>query len=80
VPSLKKKAPAGGKGSLGVLGQNKSRPTSIGKSPSSQAAAAFTVTLEPLPNTDGIRALGGLLKIALRRYRLRCVDIRGGER
>jgi hypothetical protein len=42
-------------------------------------AAAFTVTLRPLPGCDGVRALRALLKRALRTYGLKCTDIRGGE-
>jgi hypothetical protein len=33
----------------------------------------FVVRLQALPGSDGVRALRALLKIALRRYRLRCV-------
>jgi hypothetical protein len=40
----------------------------------------YTVTFRPLPGTDGIRALRGTLKVALRRFRLRCIDARRGGR
>jgi hypothetical protein len=35
----------------------------------------FVVTLEPLKGVDGIRAIRAFLKLALRRFGLRCVDI-----
>jgi hypothetical protein len=38
--------------------------------------ATYTVTLRTLPGSDGIRGLRALLKAALRRHRLRAIDIR----
>ena len=38
--------------------------------------AVFLLTLRPEPGTDSIRALRGLLKIALRRFGLRCIAVR----
>jgi hypothetical protein len=35
----------------------------------------FVVTLEPLKGVDGIRAIRAFLKLALRRFGLRCVDV-----
>jgi hypothetical protein len=35
----------------------------------------FVMTLQPLPGTDGIKALRALLKRALRAYGLRCVTL-----
>ena len=36
----------------------------------------FVVSLVPAPGCDAIRALRALLKIALRRFKLRCIDVR----
>jgi len=35
----------------------------------------YVVMLEPLPGTDPIRALRGFLKLALRRFGLRCISV-----
>ena len=37
--------------------------------------SVFVITLQPKPGTDGIRSLRWLLKIALRRFGLRCLDV-----
>jgi hypothetical protein len=34
------------------------------------------VTLRPLPNVDGIKALRWVLKSALRKHGLKCIDVR----
>lgn len=36
----------------------------------------FVVSLVPAPGCDPILALRGLLKIAMRRFKLRCIDVR----
>jgi hypothetical protein len=41
--------------------------------------ARFVVTLEPLPNIDGIKALRFVLKNALRRHGMKCVDLAMAE-
>jgi hypothetical protein len=38
----------------------------------------YTIRLRPEPGIDAVRSLRALLKAALRRYGLRCTDIRGG--
>jgi hypothetical protein len=40
----------------------------------------FVVTLRAEPGTDATRALRGLLKLALRRFRLRCIGVREARR
>lgn len=35
----------------------------------------FVLCLRPEPRVDGVRALRGLLKVALRKYGLRCVSL-----
>ena len=77
MPPPIRKARAGNAGSSSeICTAWNSCPPNTPNNANSQApdAAAFTVTLRPLPGTDGIRALRGLLKIALRRCRLRCVS------
>ena len=37
---------------------------------------AFELTLRPLPNVDAILSLRRILKIALRQYEMRCINIR----
>jgi len=67
----------------GVHGEPFLNPTAA----SSQAASAATsrhapsrpvylISLEALPRTDGRQALRGLLKVALRKFRLRCVSLK----
>jgi hypothetical protein len=34
----------------------------------------FVVMLKPMPGTDGIKALRATLKVALRRFGMRCID------
>ena len=36
----------------------------------------FVIKLRPEPGVDGVRALRRALKVLLRRFRLRCTDIR----
>ena len=35
----------------------------------------FVVSLVPMPGSDPILALRGLLKVALRRFKLRCISV-----
>lgn len=44
------------------------------------ARPTFALRLRPEPNVDPIRALRALLKIALRRLGLRCVEVREERR
>jgi hypothetical protein len=44
-------------------------------SPISTERPVYTITLRPEPGTDGLRAVRGLLKLALRAFGLRCVRI-----
>jgi hypothetical protein len=39
----------------------------------------FVLTLEAKPGSDPIRAIRWLLKIALRRFQLRCIDVHERE-
>jgi len=39
----------------------------------------FTLTLVATPGSDPIRSLRWLLKIALRRFQLRCIDVHERE-
>jgi hypothetical protein len=39
------------------------------------APSVFVLTLVAKPGQDGIRALRGFLKLALRRFGLRCIDV-----
>ena len=41
-----------------------------------QQQRVFVVSLVAAPGTDPILALRALLKIALRRFKLRCIDVR----
>lgn len=41
-----------------------------------EAKQVFVLTLVAKPGQDGIRALRAFLKLALRRFDLRCVDAR----
>jgi hypothetical protein len=41
--------------------------------------ARYVVTLEPLPNVDGIKSLRFVLKNALRRHGMKCVDLAMAE-
>ncbi len=40
-----------------------------------RAATTYTVTFTAAPGSDSVRALRGTLKLALRRYGLRAIDI-----
>jgi hypothetical protein len=42
---------------------------------SDKGRPTFTLRLEALPDVDAIKALRALLKVALRRYGLRCTGI-----
>jgi len=42
----------------------------------SPQAVTFIVTLQPNPGIDGLRALRMLLRVGLRRFGLRCIDVR----
>jgi hypothetical protein len=41
-----------------------------------QPQQIFVVSLVAMPGCNPIMALRGLLKIALRRFKLRCIDVR----
>jgi hypothetical protein len=41
--------------------------------------ARYIVTLEPLPNVDGVKALRFVLKNAWRRHGMKCVDLAMAE-
>jgi hypothetical protein len=41
-----------------------------------QPQRIFVVSLVAMPGSNPIMALRGLLKIALRRFKLRCIDVR----
>jgi hypothetical protein len=41
-----------------------------------QPETRFVITLVPRPGSDGIRALKGFLKLALRQYGFRCIDVK----
>lgn len=43
---------------------------------SDQPQRVFVISLVVLPGCNPIMALRGLLKIALRRFKLRCIDVR----
>jgi hypothetical protein len=43
------------------------------------SAPRYTLTVEPLPNIDGIKALRWTLKSMLRRHGLKCVAVSEGE-
>ena len=55
-------------------------PSASASQPADQAGAAgqrmFTLMLVAKPGSDPIRAIRWLLKIALRRFQLRCVEMR----
>lgn len=38
----------------------------------------YTITVRPTPGTDGVQAILGLLKVAGRRFGLRCVAVKAG--
>lgn len=40
-----------------------------------QPERVFVLSLAAAPGSDPIRAIRALLKIALRRFRLRCIDV-----
>ena len=43
--------------------------------PESGSRRVFTVKFVPLPRVDAIRSLRGLLKLALRRFGLKCIEV-----
>ena len=43
---------------------------------SDQPQLVFVVSLVPMPGCNPIIAIRGLLKIALRRFKLRCIEVR----
>jgi hypothetical protein len=44
--------------------------------PAAKARPVFTLQLQPLPGVDGIRSFRALVKVALRRFELRAIDVR----
>jgi hypothetical protein len=58
---------------------NATAPSASASLPVGQAGAdgyrAFALTLVAKPGSDPIKAIRALLKIALRRFELRCIDV-----
>jgi hypothetical protein len=50
--------------------------TTIATKPAAQERPTFVLELCPEPGVDPVRALRAVLKVALRRYGLRCVSAR----
>jgi hypothetical protein len=52
------------------------QPSVLDRPPKRALTPTYRLTLRPLPGCDGERAIKALLKAALRRHGLRCIDIR----